>query len=68
MAESQLVLGWGLYASCRAQSGGGFNFSEAFWVSYKLFGGFGLTLLYMVLMFIYLGRKGYLKAPENRDL
>jgi intracellular septation protein len=45
-----------------------YNFSEAFWVSYKLFGGFGLTLLYMVLMFIYLGRKGYLKAPENRDL
>jgi intracellular septation protein len=44
-----------------------YNFSEAFWVSYKLFGGIGLTVLYTALMLIYLGRKGYLKAPEDRD-
>lgn len=44
-----------------------YNFSEAFWVSYKLFGGIGLTVLYTALMLIYLGRKGYLKAPEDRN-
>jgi len=44
-----------------------YNFSEAFWVSYKLFGGIGLTVLYTALMLIYLGRKGYLRAPEDRE-
>ena len=44
-----------------------YNFSEAFWVSYKLFGGMGMTVLYTALMLIYLGRKGHLKAPEDRN-
>jgi intracellular septation protein len=41
-----------------------YNFSEAFWVSYKLIGGTGITFLYVAIMLTYLHRKGYLEA-EN---
>jgi len=37
-----------------------YNFSMEFWVSYKLIGGFGLTLLYIVLTVLYLSRKGFM--------
>jgi intracellular septation protein len=38
-----------------------YNFSMEFWVSYKLFGGFALTFLYIVITMIYLSRKGFLE-------
>ena len=41
-----------------------YNFSLDFWVSYKLFGGFLITLLYLVIMVIYLWRGGYLNKKE----
>jgi len=41
-----------------------YNFSEAFWVSYKLIGGTGITFLYVAIMLTYLHRRGYLEA-EN---
>jgi len=41
-----------------------YNFSEAFWVSYKLIGGTGITFLYVAIMLTYLHRGGYLEA-EN---
>jgi len=44
-----------------------YNFSEAFWVSYKLFGGIGLTVLYTAIMLIYLGRSGHLKALSDAE-
>jgi intracellular septation protein len=42
-----------------------YNFSMEFWVSYKLIGGFALTLLYIVITLIYLSRKGFLDEPES---
>ena len=37
-----------------------YNFSMEFWVSYKLIGGFALTLFYIVLTVAYLASKGFL--------
>ena len=41
-----------------------YNFTLDFWVSYKLFGGFLITLTYLVIMMIYLWRGGYLNKKE----
>ena len=40
------------------------NFSMDFWVTYKLVGGFALTLLYIILTIVYLARLGHLKDPD----
>jgi intracellular septation protein len=37
-----------------------YNFSMEVWVSYKLIGGFGITLLYILLTVAYLARKGFM--------
>lgn len=42
-----------------------YNFSLDFWIAYKLVGGFGLTLTYMVIMMVFLYRGGFLKDIEN---
>lgn len=42
-----------------------YNFSEAFWVNYKLIGGFGLTLLYVIATVGYLAATGHLQEPET---
>ena len=41
-----------------------YNFTLEFWVSYKLFGGFLITVIYIVIMMIYLWRGGYLNKTE----
>ena len=41
-----------------------YRFSEAFWVNYKLIGGFGLTLLYVVATVLYLHVGGHLAHAE----
>ncbi|MCC5887298.1 MAG: septation protein IspZ [Gammaproteobacteria bacterium] len=42
-----------------------FQFSEEFWVNYKLFGGFALTLCYVIATVVYLARSGHLdEQPE----
>ena len=41
-----------------------YNFTIDVWVSYKLFGGFLITLTYIVIMMIYLWRGGYLNKTE----
>ena len=41
-----------------------YNFTLDVWVSYKLFGGFLITLTYIVIMMIYLWRGGYLNKTE----
>lgn len=40
------------------------HFSEAFWVNYKLFGGFALTLCYVIATVVYLARAGHLDDKE----
>jgi intracellular septation protein len=43
------------------------NYSEAFWVNYKLIGGFAITLAYSLITFAYLGLGGYLSdTAANR--
>jgi intracellular septation protein len=44
-----------------------YNFSEAFWVSYKLIGGFGLTLLYVLATVAYLAATGNLEEPAPAE-
>ena len=44
-----------------------YTFSLDFWVSYKLFGGFGITLLYILITLSYLSKKGYLKEGTTLD-
>lgn len=42
-----------------------YNFSMEFWVGYKLVGGFGITLLYVLLTILYLARNGALSSAER---
>jgi intracellular septation protein len=46
------------------------NFSEAFWVNYKLIGGFGITLLYVLISVAYLLVGGHMneagQSPSNQ--
>lgn len=46
------------------------NYSEAFWVNYKLIGGFGITLLYVLISVGYLLLGGHLREaapnPSNQ--
>ena len=44
-----------------------YQFSLDFWVSYKLIGGFALTLAYIIITMIYLYRGGYLKE-DNQEV
>ena len=41
-----------------------YSFSMEFWVSYKLIGGFGLTLTYIIITFVYLARLGLLETVD----
>jgi len=38
-----------------------YSFSLDFWVSYKLFGGFAITLVYVIITVAYLAKGGYVK-------
>ncbi|NJN51355.1 MAG: septation protein IspZ [Gammaproteobacteria bacterium] len=42
-----------------------YNFSESFWVNYKLIGGFAITLFYIVLTYAYLASTGYLADADK---
>lgn len=42
-----------------------YNFSESFWVNYKLIGGFAITLIYIVITYAYLATSGHLAALEG---
>ena len=41
-----------------------YNFSLDFWVTYKLVGGIGLTLIYIIITMTYLVRGGYLNDND----
>lgn len=42
-----------------------FNFDTDFWVTYKLVGGFAITLVYMIITMVYLVKGGYIQDPEK---
>lgn len=42
-----------------------YGFSTDFWVTYKLVGGFAITLTYMVVTMVYLVKGGYIKDLED---
>ena len=42
-----------------------YNFSLDFWVTYKLVGGIGLTLIYIIITMTYLVRGGYLNDDDT---
>ena len=44
-----------------------YGFSTDFWVTYKLVGGFALTLGYMVITMIYLVRGGYIEEEGAKN-
>lgn len=44
-----------------------YGFSTDLWVTYKLIGGFAITLTYMVVTMVYLVRGGYIKDAEDED-
>jgi len=43
-----------------------YNFSEAFWVNYKLIGGFGITLFYVIVTVVYLTAGGHFAEDANQ--
>ena len=43
-----------------------YNFSLDFWVTYKLVGGFAISLIYMVITMVYLVKGGYIKDDQNQ--
>lgn len=66
----RLNLGWslGFFIAGALNLVVAFNFSLAFWVSYKLIGGFAITLGYIVLTLIYLSSGGYLQDPQTNPI
>ena len=44
-----------------------YSFSMDTWVTFKLFGAMGITLLYLILTFVYLSRKGMLSEEYLID-
>jgi len=44
-----------------------YSFSEEFWVNYKLFGGIGLTLSFIIITMLYLVRGGHIKEEQNAE-
>ena len=44
-----------------------YGFSEEFWVNYKLFGGLGLTFLWVIITVVYLARGGHLADEAQSE-
>jgi intracellular septation protein len=65
-AWRNLNLGWacGFFIAGLLNLFVAFTFSLEFWVSYKLIGGFAITLLYMVITIVYLVKGGYLSEED----
>lgn len=45
-----------------------YNFSEEFWVNYKLFGGLAITLTYTIITAVYLLRAGHLEQEPEPEV
>ncbi len=69
-----LSIGWGIgfFVEGALNLVVAYQFSEAFWVGYKLWGGLALTALFVLLTVVYLLRGGYLQEapadPAGADL
>jgi intracellular septation protein len=65
-----LTLGWsfGFFLAGGLNLIVAYNFDLDFWVTYKLVGGFAITLCYMIVTMIYLVKGGYVvdDNPESR--
>ena len=44
-----------------------YSFNTDIWVTYKLVGGFGLTLSYMIITMVYLVKGGYIPEPAEES-
>lgn len=67
---NRLNLGWcmGFFIAGALNLVVAFSFSLEFWVSYKLVGGFALTLMYIIITVAYLVRGGYLQEPVKEPV
>ncbi len=64
-----LTLGWslGFFIAGGLNLIVAYNFTMDFWVSYKLVGGFAITLIYIIITMVYLATGGYLQEPETKS-
>ena len=64
---ARLNFGWatGFIAAGIANLYVAYNYSESFWVSYKLIGGTAITLSYLGITVTYLALGGYLKVADK---
>ena len=62
-----LTLGWslGFFLAGLLNLIVAYNFSLDTWVSYKLFGGFIITITYIFIMMIYLWKEGHLRDTKQ---
>ena len=44
-----------------------YSFNTDFWVTYKLVGGFAITIVYMIVTMVYLVKGGYIQEPEEDE-
>lgn len=63
-----LALGWslGFFLAGALNLFVAYSFSLDFWVTYKLVGGFAISLIYMVITMVYLVKGGHLKDDQGR--
>ena len=66
---TRLNLGWalGFFLAGALNLYVAYNFSEAFWVNYKLFGGMGITLLYVIITVVYLTAGGHFTEDDAKQ-
>ena len=64
-----LTMGWsvGFFIAGALNLVVAFNFSMDIWVSYKLIGGFGITLVYIIITMVYLAKGGYLNEADAKS-
>ena len=69
-AWTHLSLGWacGFFLAGALNLLVAYQFSTDFWVTYKLVGGIGLTLLYIIITMVYLVKGGYVQEPKTKPL
>jgi intracellular septation protein len=62
-----LTIGWsaGFFIAGALNLVVAYSFSLDFWVSYKLIGGFGITLVYVAITLAYLVKGGYMQDVEE---
>ena len=64
-----LTWGWsaGFFVAGGLNLAVAYNYSTDFWVTYKLIGGFAISLTYMIITMIYLMKGGYIQEEPETD-